>query len=60
MEYLKKVRLKKAAEALLTSTANVTEIAFACGFNDSNYFTAVFHKEFGVPPRGYKRSCGVL
>lgn len=55
MEYLKKVRLQKAAEMLLTSGANVTEVAFACGFNDSNYFSSLYHKEFGMPPSQFKR-----
>ena len=55
MEYLKKVRLQKAAEMLLTSDANVTEVAFACGFNDSNYFSSLYHKEFGMAPSRFKR-----
>ena len=55
MEYLKQVRLQKAAEMLLTSDSNVTEVAFACGFNDSNYFSSVYHKEFGMSPSQFKR-----
>ncbi len=55
MEYLKKVRLQKAAAMLLTTNANVTEVAFACGFNDSNYFSTLYHKEFGVSPSRFKR-----
>jgi AraC-like DNA-binding protein/mannose-6-phosphate isomerase-like protein (cupin superfamily) len=55
MEYLKKVRLQKAAEMLLSSNANITEVAFACGFNDSNYFSSLYHKEFGMPPSQFKR-----
>ena len=55
MEYIKKVRLQKAAEMLLTSDANVTEVAFACGFNDSNYFSTLYHKEFSVSPSRFKR-----
>jgi AraC-like DNA-binding protein/mannose-6-phosphate isomerase-like protein (cupin superfamily) len=55
MEYLKKVRLQKAAEMLLTSESNVTEVAFACGFNDSNYFSSLYHKEFGMSPSQFKR-----
>ena len=55
MEYLKKVRLQKAAAMLLTTNANVTEVAFACGFNDSNYFSSVYHKEFGMSPSQFKR-----
>lgn len=55
MEYLKKVRLQKAAAMLLTTDANVTEVAYACGFNDSNYFSTLYHKEFGVSPSRFKR-----
>lgn len=55
MEYLKKVRLQKAAAMLLTTNANVTEVAYACGFNDSNYFSTLYHKEFGVSPSRFKR-----
>lgn len=55
MEYLKKVRLQKAAAMLLTTNANVTEVAFACGFNDSNYFSSLYHKEFGISPSRFKR-----
>ena len=55
MEYLKKVRLQKAAEMLLTSDCNVTEVAYACGFNDSNYFSSLYHKEFGMSPSQFKR-----
>lgn len=56
MEYLKKVRLQKAAAMLLTTNSNVTEVAFACGFNDSNYFSSLYHKEFGMSPSRFKRS----
>ena len=34
----------------------VTEIAFACGFNDSNYFTSRFHREIGMTPLKYRRN----
>ena len=59
MEYVKKVRLQKAAEMLVTTTYNVTEVAFACGFNDSNYFSSLYHKEFGMCPSQFKKQ-GVL
>jgi transcriptional regulator GlxA family with amidase domain len=41
MEYLKKLRLQKAASMLLTTNASVNQIALACGFNDSNNFTSL-------------------
>ena len=55
MEYLKKLRLQKAASMLLTTTDSITQVAFACGFNDSNYFSSLYHKEFGVSPSQFKK-----
>ena len=55
MEYLKKLRLQKAASMLLTTNASVTQVAFACGFNDSNYFSSLYHKEFGMSPSQFKK-----
>ena len=55
MEYLKKLRLQKAASMLLTTNVSVTQVAFACGFNDSNYFSSLYHKEFGVSPSQFKK-----
>ncbi len=55
MEYLKKLRLQKAASMLLTTKASVTQVAFACGFNDSNYFSSLYHKEFGMSPSQFKK-----
>ena len=34
---------------------SVNEVAFACGFNDSNYFSYKFTKAYGVPPRSIKK-----
>jgi AraC family L-rhamnose operon regulatory protein RhaS len=55
MEYLKKLRLQKAASMLLTTNVSVTQVAFACGFNDSNYFSSLYHKEFGMSPSQFKK-----
>lgn len=52
-DYLTAVRLDKAAELLRQDAGTVTEIAYQCGFNDSNYFAAVFKKHFGVTPRRF-------
>ena len=41
---------------LRESDKTVTEIAFACGFNDSNYFTSRFHRETGTTPLKYRRN----
>lgn len=32
---------------------SITEVSAECGFNDSNYFAAVFKKLKGVTPKKY-------
>lgn len=55
--YLNRSRLCAAMRLLSNSPASVTEIAFACGFNDSNYFSTRFHKEVGVSPAQFRKRC---
>ncbi len=50
MEYLRDIRLHHARELLFLEKMNVTETAYACGFNDPRYFARVFRKKYGVPP----------
>lgn len=54
MLYITVMRLEKARELLKHTTANVSEIAAACGFSDANYFTRRFKKHFGVAPSRYR------
>ncbi len=50
-EYLTLYRLKQAEILLLEeSTKSVSEIAYCCGFNDSNYFANRFKKIYGITP----------
>lgn len=50
-EYLTLYRLK-AADALLHDRPElrVVDVALRCGFNDSNYFSKVYKKMFGISP----------
>jgi AraC family L-rhamnose operon regulatory protein RhaS len=52
--YLNKVRMCSAMRMLCHSELPITDIAFACGFNDSNYFSSRFHREIGLTPRQYR------
>lgn len=51
-QFLKSYRLSIAHRLLTSETnkRNVTEIAFAVGFNDPKYFTRCFVAEYGVSP----------
>ena len=50
-EYLTILRLKAAEEMLKREPGvSVSEVAYACGFNDSNYFSYKFKKVYGIAP----------
>lgn len=50
VEYLTRIRLANAIDAVRHTPLSVKEIAAACGFNDPNYFTRVFRKATGRSP----------
>ena len=54
--YIQQVRITHAASLLEFTHRPITDIAFACGFEDSNYFSRQFHKLTGCAPREYRRS----
>ncbi len=49
------LRLSHAKRLLKYSTLNVTEISFAVGFSDANYFSNVFKRREGLSPLAYRR-----
>lgn len=56
-EYLSLLRLKKAESVLKRNdNRSISEIAFDCGFNDSNYFCEKFKSVYGMSPLKFKKS----
>lgn len=55
MNYLNYQRIEHACYALSTGDLTVTEVAYACGFNDLSYFIKTFRKYKGVTPGQYRR-----
>lgn len=53
-DYIRIIRLNKAAQLLKEGKYNITEIAEMTGFNDAKYFREVFKKHFNVSPSKYK------
>ncbi|WP_281299316.1 hybrid sensor histidine kinase/response regulator [Flavobacterium limnophilum] len=49
-EFIRTIRLKKAAQLLKTKKYNVSEVTDLVGFNDPLYFSRCFKKQFGFPP----------
>jgi AraC-like DNA-binding protein len=56
MAYLARWRLKLAAEMLMSSDANVSEIAAEVGYASEAAFNRVFKRELGCPPAQFRRS----
>jgi len=52
---LQKLRLKKAAELLRTTSLPIIRIAADTGFCDQNYFSVCFKKAFSVSPKEYRK-----
>lgn len=52
-EFIKEVRLKRAAQLISKKAANISEIAYLVGFNDPKYFSRCFKKQFGVSPANF-------
>ena len=53
--YLQEIRFHKACGLLRFHDSSITEIAFACGFENLSSFNRVFKKFSGVTPRDYRK-----
>jgi AraC-like DNA-binding protein len=49
-DFIKSVRLKKAAMLIQQNKMGIAEVAFAVGFTDRKYFSKEFKKQFGKSP----------
>ena len=53
LNYVNIVRVQKAVEKLIATNDSVTQIAFAVGFQDINYFSRIFKNETGMTPSAW-------
>lgn len=54
-DFIRLIRLKKAAELLREKEYRINEVAFIVGFSSSSYFSKCFYKQFGVLPKDFER-----
>lgn len=54
-EFIRTIRLKRAAQLLQSSNYSISEIADLCGFSTPSYFTSCFKKMFGKTPGDYQK-----
>ncbi len=55
VEFIRYIRLQSAAEMIVKEGLNVSEAAYACGFNDLSYFSKSFKKLFGTSPKKFQQ-----
>jgi transcriptional regulator GlxA family with amidase domain len=53
-EYLTDFRIRRACNLLQGSDLSITAIANAVGFENSLYFSKVFHRATGMSPKNYR------
>jgi AraC-like DNA-binding protein len=58
-EFIRIVRLKRAACLLKTTELNISEIAYKVGFDDPLYFSRCFKQQFLLSPKRFRRG-GVI
>ena len=55
-EYVRRLRVERAARLLAGSTDSIAQIAALAGFADQSHFCKLFRKHWGVSPAEYRRS----
>ena len=55
VEYIRLVKLKKAAELLSEGSYRINEISYIVGFSSPSYFATSFQKQFGISPSQFIR-----
>ena len=56
VEFIRAIRLHRAARLLKRSGMTVAEVAYAVGFNNPKYFSRYFKEAYGMLPSAYRNS----
>ena len=52
-EYIRNIRIEHASRLIRDRKINITQVAYAVGFNNQAHFSTVFKKHFGMTPSEY-------
>lgn len=55
VEFIREIRIKRAAHLLESGKYNVSEVTYMVGMNDSRYFSKCFKATYGMTPTEYKK-----
>lgn len=55
IQYVKQVRVQRAAELLAATDRRISDIGADCGFQEMSYFARVFREHTGDTPKEYRR-----
>lgn len=55
-EYVRQLRIERAAQELGGTTRSIAEIAMTAGFADQSHFSNVFRRQTGMSPSAFRRS----
>ena len=58
VEYIRTIRLKKAAMYLKQNQLSVSETLYLVGFSTHSYFTKCFKEEYGMSPKDFAAKNG--
>ena len=53
VEFIRSIKLNKAADLLVRSDMKIAEVGYAVGFTTPNYFTRAFKAKFNLSPTEY-------
>lgn len=52
-EFINHLKMKKARRLLQENSMNISEVAYAVGYNDPKYFSRIFSKHFNQSPKAF-------
>lgn len=60
LQHRQRVRLQRAAAALVTTRKSVLDVALEAGFESHEGFSRAFRARFGLAPKKFREQCGQL